>query len=560
MRTRLGAWLLAAAGALLLLHTAWRKSPTWDETGYFGLGAYLLKTGRWDVPAACSHPPLAFYLHSLPVFLYPVDWSPWQYRPGLAEDLGFLRAADLHRGNALLRASAYDGEWLFFLCRAMGVSLYLLLAWVLYRWGSQLHGRAGGLLALLLLAFCPNTLAHASLINTDFAFTATFALAAFLCQRLFGDPSPRRLAAAALGLGLALASKLSALVLLPGLVLGLAWFLAMAPEEEGQRLARLPWVPGQGAWARALLLYLGVVLGGFLVLWALYGFQLQPYLLTLRSQLGDLDSGHEAYLLGQYSTKGWWYYYPVALLVKTPLPLLLLGGWGLARGLRQRGRWAEMGLVVAPPLLLFAAFVVGGKDIGLRYLLPVYPFLFLLAGYTLPAWPGWAGLRAAGARAWPAWLLGLCCLWHVGGTLRNHPDHLAYFNEAAGGPDQGYRYLVDSNLDWGQDLKGLKAYMDQRGIERLKLSYFGTVDPALYGLQYEWLPSFQLPAPPEARAVLPTGGLIAISVTNLVGVYMDGYGQGKDLYKWLRAYEPVARIGHSIWVYELPENPPPGSP
>ena len=211
-------------------------------------------------------------------------------------------------------------------------------------------------------------------------------------------------------------------------------------------------------------------------------------------------------------------------------------------------------------LLLLGLFVVGGKDIGLRYLLPVYPFLFLVAGYALRPWQGWAALRASGTRAWPAWALGLCCLWHVGGTLRNHPDHLAYFNELAGGPDQGYRYLVDSNLDWGQDLKGLKAYLDERHIERIKLSYFGTVDPALYGLRYEWLPSFQLPAPPDAQAVLPTGGLIAISVTNLVGVYMDGYGQGKDLYQWLRAYEPVARIGHSIWVYDLPENPAPAFP
>jgi 4-amino-4-deoxy-L-arabinose transferase-like glycosyltransferase len=560
LKTRLGAWLLAAAGALLLLHTAWQKSPTWDETGYFGLGARLLQTGRWDVPAACSHPPLAFYLHSLPVFLYPVDWSAWQYRPGLAEDLGFLRAADPRRGNALLLDPAYDGQWLFFLCRATSLVLYGLLAWVLYRWGSQLHGRPGGLLALLLLAFCPNTLAHASLINTDFAFAATFALAAYTFQRLLRDPTPRRLAGAALGLGLALASKLSALVLLPGLGLGLAWYLAFASEEEGQRLAQLQWWPGRGPWGQGAVMYLGVVLGAVLVLWALYGFQVHPYLLTLRSQMGDLESGHEAYLLGQYSTKGWWYYYPLALLVKTPVPLLILGAWGWVRALHQRARWGEMGLVCWPPLLLLGLFVVGGKDIGLRYLLPVYPFLFLVAGYALRPWQGWAALRASGTRAWPAWALGLCCLWHVGGTLRNHPDHLAYFNELAGGPDQGYRYLVDSNLDWGQDLKGLKAYLDERHIERIKLSYFGTVDPALYGLRYEWLPSFQLPAPPDAQAVLPTGGLIAISVTNLVGVYMDGYGQGKDLYQWLRAYEPVARIGHSIWVYDLPENPAPAFP
>ena len=559
MKARLSAWLVAVLGALLLLHTAWQKSPTWDETGYFGLGVYLLKTGNWDVPASCSHPPLAFYLHSLPVFAYPVDWSPWHYPEGGAQDLGFLRSADLQRGNALLLDANYDGERLFFFCRASAVVLFGLLALVLYRWGCQLRGPEGGLLALLLLSFCPNTLAHASLINTDFAFEVTFVLAVYTFYRGLLNPSPGRLAGAAAGLGLALGSKLSALVLLPGLGLGLAWFLVFASFQQRQPLEGMRWWPRAGVWGMqrpniwgaAGALYLGVVLGGGLVLWALYGFQVAPYLLTLRSQMGDLDAGHEAYLMGEYSTQGWWYYYPVALLIKTPVPVRGLGGWGLWQVMRDRSRWAALGLLVWPPLLLAGLFVAGGKDIGLRYLLPAYPFLFLLAVQVLPA----SGTQ--GWRGWRAWLLILCCLWHAGGTLRNHPDHLAYFNELVGGPDQGYRYLADSNLDWGQDLKGLKAYMDQRGIERIKLSYFGTVDPALYGLQYEWLPSFYLPAPPDARTLLPTTGLIAISATNLVGVYMGGYGQGRDLFRWLRSYEPVARIGHSIFVYDIPESAAP---
>jgi 4-amino-4-deoxy-L-arabinose transferase-like glycosyltransferase len=554
LKVRLSAWLLALLGALLLLHTAWQKSPTWDEPGYFGLGAYLLQTGHWDVPASCSHPPLAFYLHSLPVFFYPIDWSPWRYPQGKAGDLDFLRSADLRRGNALLLNAGYAGERLFFFCRATSLVFYGLLALALYRWGCRLRRSQGGLLALGLLALCPNALAHAALINTDFAFEAAFALAVCAFYLLLQAPSALRLAGAAGGLGLALGSKLSALVLLPGLGLGLAWFLVFASPGQRQRLEALQWWPRGGVWGRGAALYLGVVAGGFLVLWGLYGFQVEPYLLTLRSQRGDLAAGHEAYLLGEYSTQGWWYYYPLALLIKTPVPALILGGWGLWRAVRNRAGWAECGFLVWPPLLLLGLFVAGGKDIGLRYVLPVYPFLFLLATQVLPAGGiDWRQLLAQGWRGWRAWVLALCCLWYAFGTLRNHPDHLAYFNELVGGPDQGYRYLVDSNLDWGQDLKGLKAYLDQRCADRIKLSYFGTVDPALYGLQYEWLPSFYLPAPPDARAVLPTTGLIAVSATNLVGVYMDGYGQGKDLFTWLRAYEPVARIGHSIFVYDIPE-------
>ena len=198
-------------------------------------------------------------------------------------------------------------------------------------------------------------------------------------------------------------------------------------------------------------------------------------------------------------------------------------------------------------VLLGALFAFGNtKNIGLRYLLGIYPFLFLLIGIT----------AIAALRSWRTYLITALAIWYVVGTVRNHPHHLAYFNELIGGPEDGYHYLVDSNLDWGQDLKGLKTYVDEHNIERLKLSYFGTVDPRLYDLQYEWLPSAFLPNPEAQPAHIPTTGIIAISVTNLVGVYMDMYGHGRDLFAWLKTHQPVARIGHSIFIYEVEEAPP----
>ena len=98
--------------------------------------------------------------------------------------------------------------------------------------------------------------------------------------------------------------------------------------------------------------------------------------------------------------------------------------------------------------------------------------------------------------------------------------------------------------------------MDERGVARVKLSYFGSVDPALYDLDYDWLPSYVLPNRGATVVELPTTGWIAISVTNRVGVYMDMYGHGKGLFEWLDAYEPVARIGHTIWVYRIPDETP----
>ena len=268
----------------------------------------------------------------------------------------------------------------------------------------------------------------------------------------------------------------------------------------------------------------------------------------LTSQLWDLSCGHEAYLFGRYSTEGWWYYFPIAFLVKTPVPTLLLGFWGVMTLVRDDARRWDHGLLLLPPAVFFSAFILSeGKAIGLRYLLPIYPFLFVVAGASQTAW---SATRRWRRRA----VMGLCAALLT--TTGIHPDHLAYFNDMAGGPDGGHRILVDSNLDWGQDLKGLKTWMDERGVARVKLSYFGSVDPALYDLDYDWLPSYVLPNRGATVVELPTTGWIAISVTNRVGVYMDMYGHGKGLFEWLDAYEPVARIGHTIWVYRIPNETP----
>lgn len=541
MKSRtLAAGLLFAIFSTLFLHTAWTKSPTWDEIGYIGLGAYLLKTGRWDVPAACSHPPLAFYLHSLPSFAYPLDWDRWRYRADKMRDLKFLRSADLKRGNAMLLDQRYDGERFFFWTRVTSLALVALLFWTLYAWGRQLYEPSGALLVLLFAALSPNLLAHATLINTDFALATTFLCAVFAFRRLLLQPSYGALLLAGLALGLALLSKLSALILLPILLVITIWFWRFAPAQYQAGLARLF---GTGRALGHGAAYLGVIVLALFVLWAGYGFRYEPYALTVRSQLWDLDTGHAAYLMGQFSDQGWWYYFPVAILIKTPLPTLVLATLGL--WISTRRSRLELIFLLWPPLLLFALFVLGSKNIGLRHLLGIYPFLFLIVGAALPS----------RLRSRQAYLVAAMCLWYAVGAVRIHPHHLAYFNEAIGGPENGHHYLADSNLDWGQDLKGLKAYMDERGIERIKLSYFGSVDPRLYDLDYEWLPSFLLPNPEARPADVPTTGLIAISATNLVGIYMHIYGYGQDLYAWLEAHQPVARIGYSIFVYEIAETP-----
>ena len=539
----------------LLAHTAWVKSPIWDEPGYLGLGPYLIDQGRWDVPGAGSHPPLAFYLQGLP-FLNPayslVD-AHWSYPDDTVRDLSFVRSADVDRGNAILMDPRYDGEILLWLCRMSSLLVAAGLFYCLWRWARDLHGTTGATIALGAACLSPNLIAHAGLVTTDFCLAGTYFCAFYSLRRFLLQPDKHRLLLAGLVGGLALASKLSALLWLPTTALLLGWTILTGPVEVRNRLAT--WAgPVTGSrlrpWAGSAVVWAALLSIASAVLWVLYGFRVGPFWTVITSQLLDLSSGHKAFLLGRYSTGGWWYYFPIAFLVKTPVPTLLLGFWGAVTLVRDQERRWDHGLLLLPPAVFFSAFILSeGKAIGLRYLLPIYPFLFVVAGASMQT--AWWATRRWRRRAVLG--LGAALLLTAAGI---HPDHLAYFNHIAGGPDGGHRILVDSNLDWGQDLKGLKSWMDEMGVPRVKLSYFGTVDPALYDLDYDWLPSFVLPKRGVISVELPTTGWIAISVTNRVGVYMDMYGYGKGLFDWLDAYTPVARIGHTIWVYRIPSEAP----
>jgi hypothetical protein len=149
-------------------------------------------------------------------------------------------------------------------------------------------------------------------------------------------------------------------------------------------------------------------------------------------------------------------------------------------------------------------------------------------------------------------LVGLLVVWYMGASLSIHPHYLAYFNEFAGGPSNGYKFLVDSNLDWGQDLKGLGRYMKEHRIPQISLSYFGTDTPKRYGIDYSWLPSVELENPTPGRFERAPGGWVAISATNLQGVYF----LNKRLFASLKNRTPEAVIGYSIFVYYLDYSAP----
>jgi len=247
------------------------------------------------------------------------------------------------------------------------------------------------------------------------------------------------------------------------------------------------------------------------------------------------DAGHRSYLLGRVSLDGWWYFYLVTLAVKTPLPLLAGGSVGLAclarKGWRGRDGWALAPLVLVLTILSFASFF-SRINIGIRHVLILYPFLALGGAYL--AWRAWQacrGLRDARLRTTGTAVLLALLLWQLSPLWRAYPDYLPYFNETVREP----RYvLVDSDLDWGQDLRRLEIRAAQLHIDKLYLAYNGTAD-----LAREPLPALQTLKPRQAAS-----GWVAISALARTRRPSD--------YQWLDAYQPLERIGHTIDLYYVP--------
>ncbi len=423
-------------------------------------------------------------------------------------------------------------------------------------------------MALWLHLFEPNLLAHGRYATTDMGGTLFTFLATFLLWRLWAAPTRqtwRRWAPATLAVGLAFGSKMSALGFAP------VWIV----------LAVLPLYPDGGrGQARAAARRLGQLaaagLVALLVVWAIYGFQwgnfqfISPDLAALNGRAGPmptfwagveqiarLSGGGRAqsFLLGRFSDTGFVAYFPVAFAVKTPLVLLaaiaLAAVWLLRDG-RTRRRALFLLLAAA---LFFGLTMTGALNIGYRHALPALPYLLVLVA-------GLAGREVAARRLWnrvsigPRSIAAVVVVVLVGVAVWIHPHYLSYFNPIAGGPANGYRVLIDSNVDWGQDLLRLRRWMDEEDVESVRLGWFGTADPTYYAIPHEPLPGlgrdpffrlwWAVPFDPAA----PPPGVYAISATSLWETPLRP--EEKNVYAWFRAHQPSDRVGYSILIYDVP--------
>ncbi len=537
------------------------SSQTSDEAAHLAAGYSYLKAG--DFRLNPEHPPLLKEIAALPLLPLGLSfpWGPlWE------------QAEEWNIGRLFVHENRLTNDTILLLGRLPMLALSIGLGWFLFAWARTLLGARGALLALSLYAFDPNVVAHSCLVTTDLGVTLFMYLAVYSLWAWSETPSPLRLALCGLAVGGAFASKFTSLWLLPilGMLAAALWLLRVGVPAR-------PWRRGGGETEAAplariaglALAGLGVALVGFLVVALSYaGSGLGAYLVGLERGLIHSGIGHMAYLNGQYSEDGWWYYFLYAYAVKTPIGTLAIVAAALvalARGARLRLK-DELFLWI-PILTIVAITCVWRVNIGLRHLLPIYPFLYIAAGRLVIERPAPPQAAAAPRRRWRAAAKGLaaaCVAWNLVEAGAITPYQLAYFNELAGGPRNGHLHLLDSNLDWGQSSKALRRFMTAENLPVIYCAYSGNSDPAYYGVSYQYTPgSGNLDASKHRptrvpdnlpREVLVLSAMVLHSV-HFTDVDPSGAVATHDLYAPLRAMKPIAQPGYSLLAYDITRDP-----
>lgn len=535
--------LLLVTFAALAFFASPRKSASFDEQYHLSAGYSYLKTG--DYRLAITHPPLAGMVAALPLLAdetihLPLEHPAWQAGNRFEFSDVFLWYANENGPDLVERG------------RVGIILLGVLLVAGVWFWGRRLVGPLGAVLAASLTALDPNLIANSRQITTDMAVTVCLLLTLWLLWLWLERGALWRLLLAGALAGLTMVAKYNGLLVWPVIGGVLLIHPAAHPDATGLR--------------RRLVGLLTLGGAALFVLWAFYRFDFGPatmlgltlplpapfYWNNLWGTLsGILEEGavKPDFLLGQVSAQGWWYYFPVAFAVKTPLSTLLLAAAGIV-AIGIKGGWRRQAALWLPVLVFVALALTGILTIGYRHLLPALPFLYLLAGNAARLLAGWARTLVAATGA-------LLLLWLAGSTLWFFPNHDSYFNEAAGRWPNWSNILVDSNLDWGQDLPALAAVQEQMGIGRVNLAYFGKSAPERYGVEYAPLPGYlRFMNGREVDAynpVAPEPGWYAVSATSLRLGTLDP--ATVDLYGYFRDRTPVARAGYSIYLYEVQEVP-----
>ena len=546
-------------------------SATMDELPHIPAGYSYLS--QKDFRLNPEHPPLIKDLAALPLLAqkinFPESHPSWQ--EGVNRQWWF--------GNQFLYHSGNDADKIIFLSRLPMLLLLVLLGWLIFYWARKLGGNLIGLAVLFLFALSPTFLAHGRLVTTDVGATLGIVLAAIFYLKFLKNPKKLNVIFAGLALGLALLLKFSCILLLPLFVIIILVYALLFKKH--------------------ILRYVGLALLVLIIaavlIWLVYQFHIwnypiekqvedtkyllsnsfpalvklnvwfaqnpvfRPfgqYLLGISMATQRVAGGNTVYFLGKVSNIAWWYYFPVVYFLKVPLAFHILTILAilfaiLSASISRLKSWCKTHFIELAMLIFLAIYwttsIKGNLNIGVRHILPVFPFTYILV--CLGIKNGYQKLKSIPLKKTIVVALLILLGWYGFSSLKTFPHYLSYFNEAAGGSKNGYKFVTDSNYDWGQDLKRLKNWVEENNINKIYIDYFGGGDVPYYlGEKYiRWEGTRD---PNE----FPKGNYLAVSATFLQegrATPAKNFNQPTDFYNWLSDYQPLTRAGNSIFIYHI---------
>ena len=596
---RLPALLLTVMFALML-GSSLGDSLTTDEQAHIPAGYSYVRL--LDFRLNPEHPPLVKALAGFPLLFldlnFPTDIRSW--------DMDVNGQWD--QGRAFIFESGNDPEKVIFWARLPMMLLTLLLGGLFYWFAKSYFGRKVAALALFIFVLSPTILAHGRLVTTDIGASIGFLIGTWTFLRFLDNPNSKNIFVAGLAFGIAELLKYSTFLLVPiYAILLIFWAATRMQETWRERTKVFLRLAGKSVIIGVIgLILIWLVYGAFTFnypmerqyadsqqiltsfgnrslvnaqLWLASHEITRPlahYFLGLLMVVQRAAGGNTAYFMGEVANTGSRLYFPVVYLTKETLPFLILGllalGLSLQKisqarpwGLKRVGYWLQNNFTLFAALFFVVFYWLYSMktplNIGIRHVLPTFPFIYIAVSRELVGWlRGVISPSPANWREWASSLyrtyiapipryifVSLLLLWLIIETVLAYPSFLSYYNELAGGTVNGYKIAVDSNYDWGQDLKRLRSYLEKNSIQNIQLDYFGGSQPQYYlGERFE----------PWWSAKGPASGYFAISATLLQGATQPTAPyftrKPEDSYSWLAGHEPIGRAGYSIFIYKIP--------
>jgi hypothetical protein len=559
-RVSLAVVALLVIQAGLVATVVHRESLTFDEDNHMFAGYMMWKTGDYGLNP--EHPPLVKLLATVPVLHGNLWIPPLQGR--------FFKEESYLDGRDWLARNDGASQRLVFRMRMAAGLLAWALSLVVFFAAREWFGTAAALIALVLLVFDPDIMAHSGLVTTDIGVSLFFLASIYAFYRFVTCPTAVRLLVAGLAAGLLAATKHSGILFVPMIAPAMIYEVVLAPQGTRVRQA-----------LRLCGAFCAIVAIAGVVLWAFYGFRyasrpaglaLGTSLASYVAPLGHFDSTvvmtvarlhllPESYLMGLVDVKrmaefyptfifgtvhahGVWYYFPSVILIKTTLGLLVLlvlAVWAAISG--RIGRTRELVWLLAPGAVYLAIAMISGIDIGARHILPLYAMAAIFAGAG-------ATSLGRGSRVWSGVVAALIAA-HIAASLATYPNPMVFANLAWGGAKNTHNLLSDANVDWGQQLYQVKAWQDRHPQEECWFAYFARpeIDPAVYGIRCHALPTLDTfwmggweIVPPEIH------GTVLISAGDLSGCeWPSGL---VNPYRDFQKLQPAEVIDDSVFVYQ----------